>query len=136
MILTLVSTAAVEEFFRTPRSAVLTIADRTSAADQSACCPCTTAADPARCGVAIDVPWKKAKHGGVLQNWWGIELRTLTPGATTSGLTRKSTLVGPWLLNPAMMSALVVRKYASVAPMVVEAPLTARSAFPSSRETI
>jgi len=40
----------------------------------------------------------------------GIELSTLTPGATTSGLTRKSTSVGPWLLNPAMMSPFDVLK--------------------------
>jgi len=34
-------------------------------------------------------------------------------------LTRKSTSVGPWLLNPAMMSTFGVEKYASVAPIVV-----------------
>jgi hypothetical protein len=66
----------------------------------------------------------------------GVELSTLTPGATTSGLMRKSTSVGPWLLNPAMMSAFGVAKYASAAPMVVDAPFPALSACPSSRPTM
>ena len=66
------------------------------------CCHCTTAAEPARCGVAIEVPCINAQHGAPPQNDKGIELSTFTPGATTSGLTRKSTSVGPWLLNAAM----------------------------------
>ncbi len=46
-----------------------------------------TAADPARCGVAIDVPWKNAQHGGVAQDECaGCELKTLTPGAIDVGL--------------------------------------------------
>ena len=56
---------------------------------------------PARCGVAIEVPWKNAQQGGVVQAKGGCELSTFTPGATTSGLTRKSTSVGPWGENPA-----------------------------------
>ena len=50
----------------------------------------------------------------------GIELSTFTPGATTSGLTRKSTSVGPWLEKPAMM--LLVARSGSrscTAPIVV-----------------
>src|SRR5213595_2271460 len=117
MTLTFVSGAAVEKFFRTPCSPVLTIAERTSAADQPGCCWRTMAAEPARCGVAIDVPWKNAKHGLPPQKDTGIELSTLTPGAITSGLMRKSTSVGPWLLNPAWKSTLVVRKYSSAALM-------------------
>jgi hypothetical protein len=85
---------------------------------------------------AIDVPWKNAKHGGAAQNPCGIELNTLTPGATTSGLTRKSTSVGPWLLKPAMMSELGVWKYASAAPMVVAWPLSSFSACPSTWDTM
>ena len=81
----------------TPRSAVLTIADRICQASQSGCAPRTTAAEPARCGAAIEVPLKNAKHGGAEQNAAGIELSTFSPGAITSGLTRKSTSVGPWL---------------------------------------
>src|SRR5262249_16656412 len=77
----------VEESLRAPRSAVLTMADRTSAALQSGCCPMMTAAEPARCGVAIEVPWKNAQHPRSPQSP-GIEERTFTPGATTSGLTR------------------------------------------------
>src|SRR5438046_5423900 len=104
MTLTFVSGAAVEKFFRTPCSPVLTIAERTSAADQPGCCWRTMAAEPARCGVAIDVPWKNAKHGGVAQKAAGIELRKLTPGATTSGLTRESKSVGLCLVMQAMLS--------------------------------
>src|SRR5204862_281014 len=84
-----------------PWSAVLTTAERICAADQSGCCCRTTAAEPARCGVAIDVPWKNAKQGLPPQKDTGIELSTLTPGAMTSGLIRKSTSVGPWLLTTA-----------------------------------
>src|SRR4051795_5773087 len=53
------SEAVVVAFdFSTPWSAVFTIADRICAADQFGCAPTTTAAEPARCGVAIEVPWK------------------------------------------------------------------------------
>src|SRR5262249_42646074 len=44
-------------------SAVFTIAERIAQDGQVGCCPSTTAAEPARCGVAIDVPWKNAQHG-------------------------------------------------------------------------
>src|SRR5436305_10818646 len=101
---------------RTTLSAGFTMAERTSASDQSGCCWRRIAAEPARCGVAIDVPWKNAKHGGDAQNAAGIELSTLTPGATTSGLTRKSTSVGPWLLKSAMMSELGDWMYANALP--------------------
>src|SRR6266571_2716260 len=136
MTLTFVSGAAVEKFLRTPCSPVLTIAERTSAADQPGCCWRTMAAEPARCGVAIDVPWKNAKHGGLAQKAAGIELSTLTPGATTSGLTRKSTSVGPWLLKPAMMSTFVVEKYASAAETVAVEPSLASNDCPASFDTI
>jgi hypothetical protein len=82
------------------------------------------------------VPWKNAKHGGVAQNWWGIELSTLTPGATTSGFTRKSTSVGPWLLNAAMKSSFPVTKYAFAAPIVTGVPLAAATGPPSSSDTM
>src|SRR4029078_5303458 len=84
-------------FSRTPVSAVLTTALRIAQAGQSGCSWRTIAAEPARCGVAIDVPLKKAKHGSPSQKLVGIDDRTFTPGATTSGLTRKSTSVGPSL---------------------------------------
>src|ERR671918_451033 len=92
---TFVLTPVPVELSRTPWSAVFTIAERTSADDHVGCWLRTTAAAPARCGVAIDVPWKNAQHGGVSHASFGCELSTLTPGATTSGLTRKSTSVGP-----------------------------------------
>src|SRR5512133_1921840 len=106
------------------------MAERIAAADQSGCAPIRTAAEPARCGVAIDVPWKNAH---LLP---GIELRTFTPGATTSGLTRKSTSVGPWLENPAMMLEFPVRKYCIVAPIVVGEPFAATSAARVARPTM
>jgi hypothetical protein len=102
--------------FSTFSSAVLTTAERTAQAGQFGCCPSTTAADPARCGVAIDVPWKNAQHGvgkaGVHDSGPvpGIELSTFTPGAVTSGLTRKSTSVGPRLEKPAS-TLLVARSW-------------------------
>src|SRR5256885_16429228 len=124
MTLTFVSGAAVEKFLRTPCSPVLTIAERTSAADQPGCCWRTMAAEPARCGEAIDVPWKNAKHGGLAQKAAGIEPRTLTPGATTPGLTRKSTSGGPWLLKPAMSATFGRKKDPRVAPVVGDWPPT------------
>ena len=128
--------APVSKVFTTPWSAVLTTAERICAADQSGCCCRTTAAEPARCGVAIDVPWKNAKQGLPPQKDTGIELSTLTPGAITSGLIRKSTSVGPWLLNPAWKSTLVVRKYSSAALMVDDRLLKPFSAMPALSETI
>src|SRR3954464_249517 len=107
------------------------MADRICAADQVGCCPRTTAAEPARCGVAIEVPWKNAQHGSPPQEATGMELSTLTPGATTSGFTRKSTSVGPWLLKSAIKSELEVRKYSWVAPMVTMEPLEPINDIPS-----
>ena len=66
----------------------------------------------------------------------GCELSTFTPGATTSGLTRKSTSVGPQLEKPAMMLLFGVWKYAFVAEMVVETPSLAFSRLPSLSETM
>ncbi len=95
---------------------------------------------PARCGVAIEVPWKNAQHGvvpvPVLHVQRGCELSTFTPGATTSGLTRKSTSVGPQLEKPAMMLLFGVWKYAFVAEMVVATPSLAFSRLPSLSETM
>src|SRR2546427_10689258 len=99
MTLTFVSGAAVEKFLRTPCSPVLTIAERTSAADQPGCCWRTMAAEPARCGVAMDVPWKNAKHGALGLEADGIATLTVTPGATASGFARQSTAVGPRGVN-------------------------------------
>src|SRR5512143_3222759 len=112
------------------------MAERICAADQPGCWPFTTAAEPARCGVAMEVPWKKAKQGGVPQNWCGIELTTLTPGATTSGLTRKSTSVGPWPLKSAIISLYLLWKYFICFWMVVEAPSSAIRADLKSLETM
>src|SRR3990170_6053560 len=83
------------ELSSTPWSAVFTMDERTCQAAQLGCWPITTAAAPARCGVDIDVPWKNAQQGGTAHASFGCELSTLTPCATTSGFTRKSTSVGP-----------------------------------------
>jgi hypothetical protein len=48
-------------------SAVLTTAERIAQAGHAGCCCLITAAAPARCGVAIDVPWKNAKQGAPSQ---------------------------------------------------------------------
>src|SRR5712691_6353519 len=102
--------------FNTFSSAVFTTAERTAQDGQFGCWPSKTAAEPARCGVAIEVPWKNAQHGTgnagthVSVPEPGIELSTFTPGAVTSGLTRKSTSVGPRLENPAR-TLLVARSW-------------------------
>src|SRR5206468_4390618 len=93
----------------TTKSARFTSADLTSAGDQSLCNCSSTAAEPAMCGVDMDVPLKKAQPVPSPGQVSGlpthvIELRTLTPTEVRSGLTAKSTAVGPWLLKPAKMS--------------------------------
>src|SRR5258707_3493796 len=86
----------------TTKSAWFTSADLICAGDQSSCSCKRTAADPAICGVDIEVPLRKA-HGASPQSTGSVlthELRMLTPTEVKSGLTAKSTLVGPWLLKP------------------------------------
>src|SRR2546429_9857495 len=78
---------------------------------QSLCSCRSTAAEPAMCGVDIEVPWKNAQPEPSPGQPAGlpthvIELRTFTPTDVTSGLTAKSTFVGPWPLKPARMSLL------------------------------
>src|SRR5437870_13404285 len=91
------------------KSARLTSADLTCAGDHDGLRPRSTAAEPAMCGVDIDVPLKKAHPVPSPGQVSGlpthvIELRTLTPTEVRSGLTAKSTAVGPWLLKPAKIS--------------------------------
>src|ERR1700704_6134715 len=98
------------ELLPTGLLAVLTSADLICCGDQSGCSCFSRAAEPATCGVAIEVPWKNAKQGGLEQELIRIELYTFTPGATTSGLISARSFVpmnaGPLLEKPAMMSAL------------------------------
>src|SRR5438093_882643 len=91
------------------KSARLTRADLICGGDQVEWRSRSTAAEPAMCGVDIDVPLKKAHPVPSPGQVSGlptqvIELRTLTPTEVRSGLTAKSTAVGPWLLKPARMS--------------------------------
>src|SRR5688572_26304851 len=109
-MLTSVTTSAESNFVMLPTSAVLTMAERTCSAVQSGCRPRTTAAAPARCGEAIDVPAKKAQQPVAPQSSPGTDDRTLTAGATRSGLTRKSTSVGPCDEASYWMSSLPDRK--------------------------
>src|SRR5262252_8179173 len=94
-------------------SARLTRADLICPGDQVGCKALSTAAEPAICGVDIEVPWKKAHplpspgQPAPLPTHV-IELRTLTPTEVTSGLIATSTLVGPCPLNAARMSLLAV----------------------------
>src|SRR5437667_7586882 len=117
-------------------SARLTSADLTCAGDQEESRFRSTAADPAMCGVDIDVPLKNAHplpspgHPAGLPTHV-IELRTLTPTEVTSGLTAKSTAVGPWLLKPARISWLAVTNSWKVATADASGGLTALSAAPS-----
>src|SRR5207244_12729825 len=91
------------------KSARLTSADLTCAGDQVGWRFRSTAAEPAMCGVDIDVPLKKAHPVPSPGQVSGlpthvIELRTLTPTEVRSGLMSTSGVVGPWLLKPAKMS--------------------------------
>src|SRR5207248_4981438 len=93
------------------KSAWLTSADLICAGDQDASMLKSTAADPAMCGVDIEVPLKKAQPLPSPGQVFGlpthvIELRTFTPTDVRSGLMARSTFVGPWLLKPARMSLL------------------------------
>ena len=95
----------------TTKSARLTSADLTCAGDQDGWSCNNTAADPAICGVAIDVPVKNAHPVPSPGQLAGlptheIELRTLTATEVTSGLMAKSTAVGPWPLLPYRISLL------------------------------
>src|SRR5262249_46530048 len=92
----------------TTKSARFTSADLICAGVQSLCNCKSTAAEPAICGVDIEVPLRKA-HGASPQSTGSVlthELRTLTPTEVRSGLAAKSTFVGPWPLKPARMSLL------------------------------
>src|SRR6266511_5947659 len=119
--------------FLMTRSAVLTRADFTRAGDQVGWRASSTAADPAMCGVAMDVPLKNAQASalhGLAEH--GMELRTLTPTDVRSGLTARSTFVGPWLLKPARISAFgVMNSLKDASADAVVAP-EARSAAPST----
>ena len=57
----------------TGRWAELTSADLTCSGDQLGCNCISSAADPATCGVAMLVPWKKAKQGGLAQAKLGTD---------------------------------------------------------------
>src|SRR5437667_4960621 len=117
------------------KSARLTSADLTCAGDQSLCNCSSTAAEPAMCGVDIEVPWKNVQPEPSPGQPAGlpthvIELRTFTPTDVTSGLTAKSTFVGPWPLKPARMSLLssVMNSWNVALTEAVVAPDIRRSA--------
>src|SRR5439155_8816541 len=118
------------------RSAWLTRADLTCAGDQVEWSSSSTAAEPAMCGVDIDVPLKKAHplpssgQPPPLPTQV-IELRTLTPTEVRSGLISRSGVVGPWLLKPARMSAFEVMNSWNVELALAVVSPDARSAAPS-----
>src|SRR5215468_11239744 len=118
----------------TIKSARFTSADLIRAGVQSLCSCNKTAAEPAMCGVDIEVPLRNA-HGALPQSTGSVstqELRTLTPTDVRSGLAAKSTFVGPWLLKPARMSlfASVMNSWKVATAEAVVAP-DARNAAPS-----
>src|SRR6266480_11350 len=95
------------------KSAWLTSADLICAGDHDGLRFNSTAADPAICGVDIDVPLEKAQQvpspgqvSGLTTHV--IELRTLTAIDFRAGFIAKTTPVGPWLVKPAKMSLLGV----------------------------
>src|SRR5262249_35419279 len=73
---------------------------------------------PATCGDAIEVP----ERGNIKPSWRGASRGmdraaiTSTPGASNSGLSRRSSRVGPQLLNGAIG---VSGTFASYAPTVI-----------------
>src|SRR5438270_12367261 len=88
------------------------------------------------CGVDMEVPLKKAQPEPSPGQFADlpthvIELRTLTPTEVRSGLTARSTFVGPWLLKPARMSLLAVMNSWNVATADAVVAPEARSAAPS-----
>src|ERR1700745_3689336 len=90
------------------------------------------------CGVDMDGPLKKAQpepSPGQVADFptHVIELRTLTPTEVRSGLTARSTLVGPWLLKPARMSLLAVINSVNTALADAVVAPDARNAAPSLR---
>src|SRR4029453_18738245 len=118
------------------KSAWLTSADLICAGDQDGLRSSSTAADPAICGVDIDVPLMKAQPVPSPGQVSGLpthvnELRTLTPTEVRLGLTAKSTAVGPWLLKPARMSLLGVMNSSNVASAEAVVSPDARRAAPS-----
>src|SRR6266550_3418947 len=120
------------------KSAWLTSTDLICAGDQLESRFKSTAADPAMCGVDIDVPLKNAHPVPSPGQVSGlptqvIELRTLTPTEVRSGLTARSTIVGPWLLKPAKMSLFVVMNSWNTATADAVVSPDARSAAPSFR---
>src|SRR5205814_5996246 len=123
----------------TTKSAWLTSADLICAGDQDASMLKSTAADPAMCGVDIEVPLKKAQPLPSPGQVFGlpthvIELRTFTPTEERSGLTARLTKVGPWPLKPARMSLFsgVMNSWNVASADAVVAP-DARNAVPSFR---
>src|SRR5207249_6934417 len=93
-------------------------------------------------GVDMEVPLKKAQpepSPGQVSDLptHVIELRTLTPTEVRSGLTARSTKVGPWLLKPARMSlfAGVMNSWNVASADAVVAP-DVRNAVPSFRPII
>src|SRR6266487_124879 len=118
----------------TTKSARFTSADLICAGDQDGRRFNSTAAEPAMCGVDIEVPLRKA-HDEPPQSTKSVltqELSTLTPTEVRSGLTAKSTFVGPWLLKPAKMSLFsgVMNSWNVASADAVVSP-DARSAAPS-----
>src|SRR6266576_1834750 len=123
------------------KSAWLTSTDLICAGDQLESRFNSTAAEPAMCGVDIDVPLKNAHPVPSPGQVSGlptqvIELRTLTPTEVRSGLTARSTIVGPWLLKPAKMSLFVVMNSWNTATADAVVSPDARSAAPSFRPII
>src|SRR5215475_10154792 len=122
----------------TTNSARLTSADLICAGDQVGCSCKSTAAPPAMCGVAIEVPVKNAQPEPLSGQPAGlpthvIELRTLTPTEVTSGLTAKSTSVGPWpLLEYAISAFAGVMNSSKVALAEAVVSPDARNAAPLS----
>src|SRR3989442_12866166 len=133
----------------TGRCAELTRADLICSGDQLGCSCISSAADPATWGVAMLVPWKNAKQGGLAQPKLGIDEYTLTPGAVTSGLILSwgcptptpgpCSIGGPIDENAARISALgpSVKNSCGVVPSTVTIlGAIAAMARPFGRETM
>ena len=108
----------------TPRTAVLTMAERTSAAVQSGCCVDTTAAEPETCGVAIDVPWKNAQHDGrrLLASPCWLRTQDVHAGRDHVRLDAELHVRGPSLEKAAMMLSFAGAEVVEVAAIVVGTP--------------
>ncbi len=101
------SAAVILSSFTKPSYAVSISADLISAGVQSGCSAVRSAAEPASCGLAIEVPPYRASSvspsGSITPS--ATAARISTPGAAISGFSTSKVVLGPRELKSAIISA-------------------------------